>query len=156
MKRKPIADRFWPKVNKVPNGCWLWTGAMTKKGYGWFTIEAGCTRLAHRIAWSLTNGEIPDGLCILHRCDIPLCVNPEHLFIGTMKDNSQDMESKRRGNHPLGRQNGRSKLCPESVREIRRLYVPYKVSCLDLGKQFGVSGPTIDAIISGRTWRHVQ
>jgi hypothetical protein len=92
-----IADRFWSKVDKAPssNGCWLWTATKDRRLYGRFWND-GNRFGAHRTAWELTRGPIPPGLYVLHHCDTPPCVNPEHLFIGTQTDNMRDMAAKGR------------------------------------------------------------
>lgn len=89
---------FWSKVRKS-SGCWIWTAALTEKGYGVFCIN-GRTDKAHRIAYRLMRGEIPKGKWVLHRCDVPACVNPKHLFIGTSDDNITDMHLKGRAVPP--------------------------------------------------------
>ena len=89
------AARFWTKVEKT-EGCWLWRGALSRKGYGSFRADAIGGRQSHRVAWELTHGPIPDGLFVLHRCDTPRCVNPAHLWLGTAADNSRDMALKGR------------------------------------------------------------
>lgn len=98
-KPMPLAERFWPKVHKR-DGCWLWTASTDSNGYGQSFIGRldGRVRLehAHRVAWRLTFGDIPDGLNVLHRCDVPRCVNPAHLFLGTDRDNIQDAIGKGR------------------------------------------------------------
>lgn len=91
--------RFNRKVERSEQGCWLWVGALRPNGYGNFFL-GNKTTCAHRAAWTLANGQIPDGLQVLHRCDVPNCVNPSHLFLGTQKDNMQDMIAKgRQGSH---------------------------------------------------------
>ena len=103
-----IEDRFWKKVEPEPNsGCWLWMG--TQDRYGQFRIGGrnGHQVGAHRVAWMLANGLIPMGVHVLHRCDIPTCVNPSHLFLGTRKDNMQDAARKGR----LGPQSQKRKIC---------------------------------------------
>jgi hypothetical protein len=92
-----VEQRFWARVRKS-DGCWEWTGACFKcGGYGQFTIEHGQQVRAHRHSWELHNGPIPKGLWVLHRCDNPKCVRPDHLFLGTCTDNARDMMAKGRG-----------------------------------------------------------
>lgn len=112
---KPITERFWPRVNKagpihavLGTPCWLWTGAPDNRGYGRLSTTLGGSVLkAHRLSWEIANGAIPEGLCVLHRCDNPPCVNPEHLFLGTRPDNARDMADK--GRH--GRYNAKKTHC---------------------------------------------
>ena len=92
--RKATTERFWGKVH-ITNGCWEWAKARDHGGYGRFytgTVNVG----AHRMAWVLAVGPIPNGLCVLHRCDNPPCVNPDHLFLGTIRDNVHDAMKKGR------------------------------------------------------------
>lgn len=93
------SDRFWSKVDRTGTGCWLWLASLTGAGYGQFWLN-GRREGAHRVAWELTYGPIPDGLLVCHDCpdgDNPRCVNPAHLFLGTTKDNADDMVAKGRG-----------------------------------------------------------
>jgi len=94
-----VEDRFWSKVQKTEN-CWLWMGARTKLGYGQRGGRKTGRRYTHRLSWEMRFGPIPEGLCVLHHCDNPPCVNPDHLFLGTKKDNTQDMIAKGRGRGP--------------------------------------------------------
>jgi hypothetical protein len=93
-------ERFWRRVNRT-DGCWLWTGARKTSGYGEINI-GGAIWDTHRLAWTITQGPIPDGLCVLHTCDVRPCVNPDHLWLGTIADNNRDMFAKGR-NRSLGR-----------------------------------------------------
>ena len=97
-KIRSIRDRFFTKVQKATS-CWIWTGHKLKKGYGLISRgRRGESPIqAHRLSYELHIGEIPDGMCVLHKCDNPSCVNPEHLFLGTEKDNTLDMLQKERG-----------------------------------------------------------
>jgi anaerobic ribonucleoside-triphosphate reductase activating protein len=90
---KTVAERFWSKVEKGA-GCWLWKAGKQSQGYGGFWYK-GHTQQAHRVAWELANGSIPEGLVVCHRCDNPGCVRPAHLFLGTVEDNNSDADSLR-------------------------------------------------------------
>jgi hypothetical protein len=100
--RGPPIERFhsnWERDSKT--GCWMWTGSTHDGfGYGAFKIP-GKTSLAHRASWILNKGEIPKGLCVLHKCDTPACVNPVHLFLGTQKENIHDAVKKGRHKNPI-------------------------------------------------------
>jgi hypothetical protein len=141
--------RFWAKVIKHQDECWEWTGAKVRNGYGYFAInsERGPSHCsaAHRVSWVITNGDIPDGLLVLHKCDNPPCTRPDHLFLGTFKDNNQDTIRK-------GRQSrGHYKLTPKALREIRILN-KMDFSHQTIANVFGVHRSTIKKIISGKQW----
>ena len=110
MKRRPIEDRFWDHVVPEPNsGCWLWDGYTDTEGYGRIGLggrHAGMTG-AHRVSLKITGCHVPDDKFVLHRCDVPCCVNPEHLFLGNQADNIADMMQKGRGKHGSHKLKGR-------------------------------------------------
>lgn len=95
--RQSTEQRFWAKVNKT-DSCWLWTAYRNRKGYGEFGMggHRGRMYLAHRVSWEMANGTIPDGMYVCHACDVPACVNPSHLWLGTATDNNRDMFAKGR------------------------------------------------------------
>jgi hypothetical protein len=144
---KPLADRFWAKVNKT-DSCWLWTGGMYIYGYGKFYVGKERAEYAHRMAWQLTHDIITDNTtCVLHQCDNPCCVRPDHLFLGTRYDNVRDMDIKGR--------RGTAKLNKIDVLTIRSRYAAGGITHRGLAKQYDVSKGTITFILSHRTWRHL-
>lgn len=138
------------------NECWEWQGHRSNRGYGILLVggRRGRQVPAHRIAYELTYGLIPDGIAVCHRCDNPPCVNPAHLFLGTQQDNIRDMVKKRR--HVHGEKHRSCKLCPDDVRLIRQLYARGNISTLKLANRFGVAVGTVKAILQGRTWKYVE
>lgn len=102
--KRTIEERFWQKVAKgIESACWPWQARKLKQGYGQFQIRRGLWKYAHRMAWELTHGNIPEGLHVLHSCDHPPCCNPKHLWLGTHQQNMADMKLK--GRHRKGGQN---------------------------------------------------
>ena len=150
-----FVKRFWPKVDiRGEDECWPWLASKKHHGYGGFKVD-GRILLAHRVAWILTYGSIPNGMCALHRCDNQGCCNPKHLFLGTKVDNNADRDRKGRNNCAHGEQQGLSKLTEEQVLEIRSRYAAGDISQRKLGGEFGVSQVTIGAITRRRTWTHI-
>lgn len=142
--------RFWSRVKKSPK-CWEWIGYKTADGYGQY-YHVG----AHRIAYYLAHGNIPMGMCVLHRCDNPVCVNPEHLFIGTDRDNVLDMISKKRGAYYDGRSNGDARKLSEcQVLEIRKFYKSGNFTQAELGRKYKTDKSNVGSIVKGKTWRHL-
>jgi len=143
-------DRFEAKVGNHGNGCWEWTAHRNMNGYGTFRLE-GRTCLAHRAAWELAYGPIPDGIRVLHHCDNPSCVRPDHLFLGTQDDNIRDREEKGRGGTARGERGGTAKLTEAQVLEIRRRADGGETQA-SLGTAFGVTQVNISHITRRRSW----
>jgi hypothetical protein len=156
MYTKIILARFWSRVNKngpihpIYGQCWTWTGLLSDKGYG----RLGGFGNTHRISWRIHYGEIPNGLHVCHKCDIPNCVNPDHLFIGTNADNVKDKVSKNRQSKG---EDHNSKLTEHEVLEIRRRCKPRDpINGLHaLAREFGVAEPVIWNIVHGNRWKHL-
>jgi hypothetical protein len=145
--------RFWKKVNKT-DSCWNWSNCIIGHGYGGFKINRKIIR-AHRFSWLLYFGEIPIRMLVCHKCDNPKCVNPEHLFLGTNKDNTNDMIQKGRGNKAKGEKQGFSKLTEEQVINIRKEYIEGNISYSKLSKKYNVVFGTIAAVLTNKTWKHI-
>lgn len=146
-------DRFWAKVD-TSGDCWLWTAGKSPHGYGNHQLN-GRKVVAHRFAYELTYGRIPDGLLVCHRCDVRACVNPEHLFLGTHTDNMQDMIAKGRKVVHAGTSSRWAKLSEDDVLEIRSLYDQGGFTHRTLAKRFGVQPSTISMIMSRQNWKHI-
>lgn len=150
-KIMPLKQRFMQFVIHAADGCWLWNGYIGKHGYS--KIQCGKTsRLAHRVSWEIFHGPIPEGLNVLHKCDVTACVNPEHLFVGTQQENVVDMFNKRRGNRATGERNGRARLTATDVIQIRN--DPRKRS--EIARAYNMSWAHIDRLKRGQFWNHLQ
>lgn len=165
-KPKALEERFWGKVQKS-DGCWNWTGKHDAFGYGrlWISDKPYVELQAHRFSYTIHIGEIPEGLSILHKCDNPPCVNPEHLFIGTRADNMVDKVQK--GRQPRGIELPQHILTDDDVREIRRRYELRRRTtgvatrndpngAEALAKEYGVSKWAIFDCCNRRRWKHVE
>jgi hypothetical protein len=175
---------FWLRVDKtdmriksphVSTPCWEWTGS-TVDGYGSLKF-AGRAQRAHRVSWQIVHGPIPPGedlgphgTCVLHTCDNRRCVRPDHLFLGSNKDNTHDKIAKGRSNHAVGDASG-ARTCPDAyprgeahclakltdpqVRDIRARYSKGRVSQQSLATEYGVSQVVVSAIVRRKTWKHI-
>ena len=142
-------ERFWAKVRKS-DGCWEWLAGTFSNGYGQFKVD-GAPVKAHRFAWELHNGAIPEGLCVCHHCDVRACVRPDHMFLGTDADNMADRDAKGRQARQRGVENGQAKLTEEKVRAIRRdIRSQEKIAV-----EHGVSQTQISRIKRGERWAHL-
>lgn len=144
-----VLDRFMDKVVPVTeSGCWLWTADTSGQRYGRFKLD-GKTLYAHRVAWTLMVGPIPDGGFICHKCDTPLCVNPDHLFVSDHKGNMRDMDRKGRRRVGVGERHGKAKLTESQVLHI----LSSDMRIVDLARKFGVSSTAIHLIRTGKNWK---
>ena len=156
--RKSLEDRFWEKVDKS-DGCWNWTAGHNGRGYGAFYGDGTMLR-AHRVSYELHYGPIPKqdsyhGMCVCHSCDNKLCVNPDHLFLGTHQDNMDDMYDKGRDVPLAGIRNGNSKLTESDVLNIRKVSKHGLVTQKNLSILYGVSVQLISRVINRGIWSHV-
>jgi len=148
-----MLDRFMDKVSPEPNsGCWLWTGCVNQDGYGQI-LSGRSPKGAHRVSYLLFRGEISQGLHVCHKCDVPSCVNPEHLFLGTPADNAADKVRKGRQQRLSfkGEMNGCAKLTENDVRAIRSS----NLKGIELSKMYNVARGVISEIRSRKAWKHV-
>ncbi len=145
----PLDVRFWTKVDKSKD-CWEWTASRTKLGYGRFNFGKQVVG-AHRVAWILENGEIPESLFVCHRCDNPPCVNPSHLFVGTPLDNSADRAQKGRGGSMPGEFNPSAKLSMLDAKHIRTLRAG-GWQLKSLASMYRVAIQTIWRVTKNRKW----
>lgn len=152
-RRGTLPERFWRAVSKSADGCWLWTGSVNTYGYGQIRDESGRYTSAHRVSWRLANGPIPEGQSVLHRCDTPRCVRPDHLFLGSQADNMRDKREKARqcrgSRHPF------SKLTEAAVVEIRAA-IANGESFKTIAQRHGVTYHAIADISQGKRWKHVR
>jgi hypothetical protein len=150
--KKPLLERFLGRYSPEPNsGCWLWMGSINKHGYPQIGVGGagtGCIT-AHRASYMLFNGPLEKGMHVCHKCDVPVCVNPSHLFLGTPNDNIQDAIAK--GRNARGEMCGQSVLTEHAVRQIRSS----PLSTTDLARIHGVSIAAVSNARRSKTWKHV-
>lgn len=152
-----LIERFWKKVELIPeHPCWEWVASKDTNGYG----QIGLTRLrknitAHRLSWEIWSGASAGKMCVLHTCDNPGCVRPNHLFLGTQKDNANDRSKKKRGNSPRGSSHVRAKIDEQKVIYFRKLYKS-GVRFSEIAKQSGLSDGSVYRMLIGESWAHVS
>lgn len=167
--RDELVKNFWRRVDKTKgdDACWLWKGHLDKAGYGAMKVNRRNIK-AHRFSYELAYGIIPDSLFVCHACDNPACVNPQHLFSGTPKANSEDMVRKGRSTKGVNRSllwpesicrgeaNGNAKLNETDVLAIKGKYRIGDVSTRTLAEQYGVSKSLISLIVRGERWSRLE
>jgi hypothetical protein len=150
----PKFKRRLATVERTESGCWLWTGLIGTNGYGRYGKG---NKYAHRLSYEYFVGPIPEGLFVCHHCDVRPCVNPAHLFVGTVKDNAQDMMAKGRRIYKRGEDTPTAKLTEEQVLEIRAQYRAWNrsASTTALGKKYGIDRKHIWNIVKRDKWKHI-
>jgi len=149
---KMTEKEFWSKVKKTDT-CWEYQGSVGRDGYGKVCVD-GMHWRAHRLAYFYTYGETGD-LLVLHHCDNPVCVKPEHLFLGTCKENTQDMLKKERDSL-VGSRNFNAKLTEEQVAVIKNLYSSGCFTHQQIADRYKVHRSTVTYILCGKQWKHVS
>lgn len=149
-------NRFYSNIIINGNGCLEWKGTIKSNGYGQFKCLNKKWNHAHRYSYEFFIGSIPEGMCVLHSCDNRKCVNPVHLWLGTKKDNTQDMFKKNRNGYvgSKGEKNARAKLKEQDIKKIRASY-SQTMNCTELSKIYGTSISAIDRIVRNITWRNI-
>lgn len=151
---KTLEERFWEKVDKSSD-CWLWTASTNRKGYG--QISQGRRGLrplqSHRVSWEIRFGEIPEGMCVCHKCDNPSCVNPDHLFLGTIQDNDADRD--RKGRTRQGSKHRNAKITEEQVTYSRREYWISGRTVKEIADELGITPGGLHKAVIGETWKAV-
>jgi len=170
-KRRPLIERLIAKIRVEANGCWIWSG--TKNGGGYGTIGLGSAAsgkgFVHRVAWELFRGKIPNGKLVCHHCDVKICCNPSHLFIGTYLDNSRDAVAKgrvpkgerwrtvaRTSSQARGERHGMAKITERAVRSIIAEFKTRKFTMKQIGGKYGISRSMVANIVKGANWKHLQ
>lgn len=165
--KAPLSVRLWRRVTLGDgDACYVWQGATESFGYGVIGDEngrQGGNLLTHRASWMLTYGPIPEGMCVLHACDNPPCVRPDHLFLGTRLDNNLDMVNKGRhaaqiGTHnlPRGEEHRRSKVTGAQVLDMRARYQSKQASVQQLADEYELDVSTVHRMATGRAWKHLE
>lgn len=163
-KTQSEIQRFWSKVDKdgqtmpsMDSSCWEWTAGKCRNGYGRFRVNRD-KRGSHRVAWILTNGPIPHddsyhGICVCHKCDNRICVNPSHLFLGTNAENMRDRTTK--GRVSSGEDHYKAKLSESDIVNIRSSHSAGGITMTAIAARFGVTPALISVIINRKIWRHI-
>ena len=146
-----LEERFWRKVRKT-DGCWMWDATRLERGYGVISNKGRFLR-AHRVSYELHYGSIPTDMCVLHSCDNPSCVRPDHLRLGSRADNAADKVAKKR--HAFGERHGKAKVSDQQVLEMRQLYRTGQMRVCDLARKYGLRDASICLILAGINFKHL-
>lgn len=152
----PVAERFWAKVDKTPGhgpdgDCWIWKGSTRSRGYALCTMNGKLVG-AHKVSYLINKGEVPEGLCVLHKCDVRSCVRPDHLWLGTVAENNADKIAKGRARNLVGSEHPSSKIT--EAQAVMILNDPRKYQ--DIADEHGISIPLVGNIKNRRAWKHIS
>jgi hypothetical protein len=146
-----LEERYWSKVDKGnTDECWEWQASTNRHGYGWFFVD-GEPKLAHRVIAD-AKGMDTDGELVLHHCDNPSCVNPNHLYIGTQADNMRDRAERSDYSGQHGEEHGMAKLTEDEVKEIRERYNSENITQVELGEEYGIGQTQVSNIVRNANW----
>lgn len=148
---RTFLDRFESKFIPEPmSGCWLWDASQNRDGYGNFRFRDKILN-AHRVAWYIYRGAIPRGVQVLHKCDIRSCVNPQHLYLGSQRDNVLDCENRKRARHPKGDQHKNAK-----ISEKQAIYIFWDSRPQhEIARDYKISQPLVSSIKNQKAWTHI-
>lgn len=153
-EHESIESRFNKFVIKK-EGCWGWSG-FKANGYPKLNRKKPKSSLASHVSWEIHNGEIPNDMCVLHKCDNPECCNPSHLFLGTRTDNNRDRDEKGRTVHLKGERVATSKFTENEVKEIIILHKSKSMKVNDIAKKFGTTPSYVSSLSNGKSWKHID
>lgn len=149
-----VVDRFYSNLYKTDT-CWIWKGSKFVDGYGRMKIGRKITLRAHRLSWEIHHGKIPKDKMICHKCDVKLCVNPEHIYVGDIHTNARDRVERGRQSTTRGSKSGMSKLTERDVLNIRFLHKIKKYNQRQLAKKYSVSFGHINNVVLRKSWKQI-
>ena len=153
MDKEKIKTKLLNNRTLKDNGCWVWNRALVAEGYGFLRVGKKSFRTHRLSAMIFKNFDIRSKLLVLHHCDNPPCFNPDHLWIGTQYDNIHDMKKKKRNDNVCGERVGSHKLTRKQVIDIRREYIPRKITMQKLADKYRVSSSQIENILYNKQWK---